>query len=71
LVSNNPRRGIGVATRPPHDDRAQVASLIDELTTARRAATSAEVASLRQYFATVVLPWQPTARVYAKHAKHV
>jgi hypothetical protein len=60
-----------VVTRPPENDHVFVADLLQRLTTSRRAATRPEAARLRQYFATHVLPMQPTPRVVAKHAQHV
>ena len=34
-------------------------------------ASSSEAARLRQFFAVQVLPFQPTRRVWEKHAKHI
>jgi len=60
-----------VVSRPPDDERSQIAALVHQLTTSQRAATPSEVASLRRYFASSVLPERPTARVLEKHGQHV
>lgn len=60
-----------MVARPPEDDRDYVISLLDRLTTTRRAASPLEVTHIRHYVAVHVLPGQPTARVLDKHAQHV
>jgi hypothetical protein len=60
-----------VATHPPNDERDQVSEVLQGLTLTQRAATPAEVAQLRHFFAVHVLPDQPTRRIREKHAQHV
>jgi hypothetical protein len=45
--------------------------VLQGLTLTQRAATPAEVAQLRHFFAVHALPDQPTRRVREKHAQHV
>jgi hypothetical protein len=60
-----------VVARSPDEDRAFFDSLLLQLTAYRYTPTHQEIARLRQYFATQVLPAQPTTRVIEKHGKHV